>query len=68
MDQKVSHIAMWIIAITLVVCVAIVLLFHGVSSMPFGWIGVAVALVLAAAAVLMTRLHFEDPQNPSGDH
>jgi hypothetical protein len=68
MDQKVSHIAMWIIGITLVVCVAIVLVFKGVDAMPFGWIGVVVALVLAIAAFAMTRLHFEDPHASSGDH
>lgn len=60
MDQKVSHFAMYIIAITLVVCVATVLLAKGLQAMPFGWIGVAFAAVLAVGAVAMTRIHFDD--------
>ncbi len=58
-DSKVSHIAMWIIAITLVLCLALVILVEGVDTVPHGWIGVGVTLVLAVGAVLMTRIHFE---------
>ena len=58
MDQKVSHIAMYILAITLIVSVAIVLGFKGIDAMPHGWIGVAVAGALAIAALAMTRLKF----------
>lgn len=60
MDQKVSHIAMYIIAITLVLAVGVVLLAKGVDALPYGWIGAAVAGVLAVAAIAMTRLHFDD--------
>lgn len=58
MDQKVSHIAMYILAITLVLCVAVVLIFKGVDAIPYQWIGVAVAGVLTVAALAMTRLKF----------
>lgn len=58
MDQKVSHIAMYILAVTLILSVAIVLGFKGISAVPHQWIGVAVALVLAVAALAMTRLKF----------
>jgi len=58
MDQKVSHIVMYILAITLVVSVAIVLGFKGIDAMPHQWLGVAVAGVLAIAALAMTRLKF----------
>lgn len=58
MDQKVSHIAMYILAITLVVSVAIVLGFKGIEAVPHQWLGVAVAGVLAIAALAMTRLKF----------
>ena len=59
MDQKVSHIAMYILAITLIVSVAIVLGFKGIDAVPHQWIGVAVAGVLAIAALAMTRLKFD---------
>jgi protein-S-isoprenylcysteine O-methyltransferase Ste14 len=59
MDQKVSHIAMYILAITLIGSVAIVLGFKGIDSVPHQWIGVAVAGVLAIAALAMTRLKFD---------
>ncbi|MEI6689078.1 MAG: hypothetical protein WCN97_06945 [Thermoleophilia bacterium] len=58
MDQKVSHIVMYILAITLIVSVAIVLGFKGIDAMPHQWLGVAVAGVLAIAALAMTRLKF----------
>lgn len=58
MDQKVSHIAMYILAIMLILCVAVVLLFKGIDAMPHGWLGVAVAGVLTVAALAMTRLKF----------
>ena len=49
MDQKVSHIVMYILAITLVVCVGVVLLAKGITAVPHEWLGVAVAAVLAVA-------------------
>ena len=55
MDQKVSHIVMYILAATLVLAVALVLATKGISSVPHQWIGVAVAVVLAVAALAMTR-------------
>ncbi len=58
MDQKVSHIVMYILAITLVVCVGVVLLAKGISAVPHQWLGVAIAAVLAVAALAMTRLSF----------
>ena len=51
---------MYIIAITLVLAVGVVLLAKGVDALPYGWIGAAVAGVLAVAAIAMTRLHFDD--------
>jgi hypothetical protein len=59
MDQKVSHVAMYILAITLVLAVVIVLAFKGIDAMPHQWIGVAVAGALAIAALAMTRLKFD---------
>jgi hypothetical protein len=53
---KVGAIVMWIIAITLVVCTAGVLLFKGVNAMPYDWIGVIGAAIFAVAAVAMTRI------------
>ena len=58
MDQKVSHIVMYILAITLVVCVGVVLLAKGITAVPHQWLGVASAGVLAVAALAMTRLNF----------
>lgn len=60
MDQKVSHAAMYILAATLVIAVAVVLGFEGIDAVPHQWIGVGVALVLAVAALAMTRLKFGD--------
>ena len=60
MDQKVSHVAMYILAVTLVVSVAVVLGFKGIDAVPHQWLGVGVALVLAVAALAMTRLKFGD--------
>jgi len=59
MDQKVSHIAMWSIAVTLILCLALVVLVEGFDGVPHGWIGIIVTLVLAAGAVAMTRIHFD---------
>ena len=58
MDQKGSHIVMYILAITLVVCVGVVLLAKGITAVPHQWLGVAIAGVLAVAALAMTRLNF----------
>ena len=59
MDQKVSHFAMYTLAITLILCVAIVLVFKGIDAMPHQWLGVAIAGVLVVAALAMTRLKFD---------
>ncbi len=58
MDQKVSHVVMYILAVTLVVCLGVVLLFKGIDAVPHQWLGVAITLVLAVAALAMTRLSF----------
>ncbi len=50
---------MYILAITLILCVAIVLVFKGIDAMPHQWLGVAVAGVLAVAALAMTRIKFD---------
>lgn len=59
-DQGVSHAIMYILAATLIVCLAVVILFKGVDTVPHGWIGVAVTLALAVLALAMTRLKFGD--------
>ena len=58
MDQKVSHIAMYILAITLLVCLAGIIIFRGVDTVPHQWLGVGITLGLAVAALAMTRLKF----------
>jgi hypothetical protein len=47
---------MYIIAITLIVCSVAVIVFKGVDAMPFGWFGVAGAVVFVLAALAMTRI------------
>ena len=54
--EKVGKIVMYIIAITIVVCSAAVILFKGVDAMPYDWIGVAGAVVFVVAALAMTRI------------
>lgn len=58
MDQKVSHIVMYILAATLVLSVALVLLTKGITAVPHEWLGVGIAAVLAVGALAMTRLSF----------
>ena len=54
-DEKVGSIVMYIIAITLVVCTAGVLIFYGVDAMPYDWIGVIGAALFAIAALATAR-------------
>jgi hypothetical protein len=54
--EKVGKIVMYIIAITLIVCSVAVIVFKGVDAMPFGWYGVAGAVVFVLAALAMTRI------------
>ena len=59
----VSVFVMYLIAITIVVCNAIVLLAKGVDAMPFGFIGVIGSLVFIAAAVAMAQYVKHQPQH-----
>jgi hypothetical protein len=54
---------MYVIAITIVVCNAIVLLAKGVDAMPFGVIGVIGSLVFIAAALAMAQYVKHQPQH-----
>ena len=54
-DEKVGSIVMYIIAITLVVCTAGVLIFYGVDAMPYDWIGVIGAALFTVAAIAVAR-------------
>ncbi len=63
MDQSVSHYVMYILAATLVACVALVLAFKGISAVPHQWLGVAIAGILAVLALAMTRLKFGDAEH-----
>jgi hypothetical protein len=60
MDQKISHAAMYILAVTLLVCLAGIIIFKGVDTVPHQWLGVAITVALAVAALAMTRLKFGD--------
>ncbi len=59
----VSVFVMYTIAITIVVCNAIVLLAKGVDAMPFGIIGVIGSVVFAAAAIAMARYVKHQPEH-----
>ena len=59
----VGKIVMYIIAVTIVVMTAIVLIFKGVNAMPFDWIGVVGAVVFTVAALAMTRYQAPPPPN-----
>jgi hypothetical protein len=54
--EAVGRIVMWIIAITLFLCSAGVIIFKGVETMPYDWIGVFGAAFFIVAAVAMTRI------------
>ena len=49
---------MYILAITLLVCLAGIIIFKGVDTVPHQWLGVGITLGLAVAALAMTRLKF----------
>ena len=59
----VSVFVMYTIAITIVVCNAIVLLAKGVDAMPFGIIGVIGSVVLAAAPTARARYGKHQPEH-----
>jgi hypothetical protein len=54
--EAVGRIVMWIIAITLFVCSAGVIIFKGIEAMPYDWIGVIGAAIFIVAAIAMTRV------------
>jgi hypothetical protein len=55
-DEKVGSVVMYIIAITLFLCSAGVIIFKGVEGMPYEWIGVIGAAFFIVAAIAMTRV------------
>jgi len=57
----VSVVVMYIIAITFVVCDALVVLIEGVDGMPFGVWGLLGSFVFIAAAVLMAQFVKHQP-------
>ena len=57
MDVDISRLVMYAIATTLVVCTALVLLYHrSVDGMPFGWVGLVGAVVFTLVALGFTRI------------
>lgn len=54
---------MYIIAATIAVCTALVLVAKGVDAMPFGWIGVVGAVIFLVAAIAMTRIAPTHPEH-----
>lgn len=60
MDQSVSHFVMYVLAVTIAVCVGIIVLFKGVDTVPHGWLGIGIAALLVIASLAMTRLKFGD--------
>ena len=59
----VSVFVMYLIAGTIIVCDAIVLLAKGIDAMPFGIIGVIGSLVFVAAALAMAQYVKHQPQH-----
>ena len=60
MGVDISRLIMYVIATTLVVCTAIVLLYHGgVGGMPFGWVGLVGAVVFTVVALGFTRVRHD---------
>jgi hypothetical protein len=55
--MEVSKIVMYIIAATIALCTALVLLAKGVDAMPYGAIGLVGAGVFFVVSLGMTRLH-----------
>ena len=54
--MDVGKLIMYVIATTILVCTAMVLVFEGVDAMPFNWIGLIGAAIFFLAALAMTRL------------
>ena len=54
--ENIGRIVMYIIAITIFLCSAGVIIFKGVDAMPYDWYGVAGAIVFVVAALAMTRV------------
>jgi hypothetical protein len=54
--EAVGRIVMWIIAITLFLCSAGVIIFKGIDGMPYDWIGVIGSAIFIVAAIAMTRV------------
>jgi hypothetical protein len=60
MDVDISRLIMYVIAITLVVCTAGVLLYHGsVDGMPYGWVGLGGAVLFTVIALGFTRIRHD---------
>ena len=59
----VSVFVMYLIAVTIVVCDAIVLLAKGVDAMPFGVIGILGSLVFIVAALAMAQYVKHQPEH-----
>jgi hypothetical protein len=59
----VSVFVMYLIAVTIVVCDAIVLLAKGVDAMPFGVIGIIGSLAFIVAALAMAQYVKHQPQH-----
>ena len=57
--MDVGKLIMYVIATTILVCTAMVLVFKGIDAMPFNWVGLVGAVLFFAAALGMTRLPAE---------
>ncbi len=51
-----SRLVMYIIAGTIVVCSAIVMLLNGPDGMPYEWYGIAIAALFVAISLAFTRV------------
>jgi hypothetical protein len=60
MDVDISRIVMYVIAATLVLCSAGVILYHGsVDGMPYGWVGLGGAVIFTLVALGFTRIRHD---------
>lgn len=60
MDVDISRLVMYVIAVTLVGCTAVVLLYHrSVDGMPFGWVGLVGAVLFTVIALGFTRVRHD---------
>lgn len=62
-SDAVSRGILYIIAGMIALCTLVVLAFKGIKAMPFDWIGLVGAIVLAAVSLALTRL-----PHPHADH